>query len=293
MEFWGRDEMALAAPRLSLRRNAGGGAGARRAALDRCSRRVRRVSSSRTRRRARRRAPKLALASSRPLQRLKRVAARRRAALGAMIGGRCRAPGRSRPAPRPAVRAAQNDRRGCNRPAPSPASARWRGRSPPPPRRSGRDRPARWRGCNVLGVVRAERQRAVESATASSRGPCRRAAWRDCRRRRRKPGRPRSRGRSSQGFVVLVLPQVGLALEIVSRACGVPTSSARSITLKPSAIWPCCSASTRDVIERVGVARVLLQDRDIALHGKLVLALAVQRQRLLELRCGAPPWAEA
>ena len=45
-----------------------------------------------------------------------------------------------------------------------------------------------------------------------------------------------------------------------------------------------------DVIERVDVAGVLLQDRHIALHGKLVLAGPVQRQRLLEgllRRCGA------
>ena len=38
----------------------------------------------------------------------------------------------------------------------------------------------------------------------------------------------------------------------------------------------------RDVIERVGVARVLLEDRHIALHGKLVLAGPVQRQRLVD-----------
>src|SRR5438552_18858896 len=37
-----------------------------------------------------------------------------------------------------------------------------------------------------------------------------------------------------------------------------------------------------DVIERVEVARVLLEDRHIALHGKLMLALPVQRERVLD-----------
>src|SRR5947199_7872094 len=37
-----------------------------------------------------------------------------------------------------------------------------------------------------------------------------------------------------------------------------------------------------DVIERVEVARVLLEDRHITLHGKLVLALAMQRECLLD-----------
>jgi hypothetical protein len=38
----------------------------------------------------------------------------------------------------------------------------------------------------------------------------------------------------------------------------------------------------RDVIQRVEVLRIALQHRDIALHRQVALALAVERQRLLD-----------
>ena len=100
-----------------------------------------------------------------------------------------------------------------------------------------------------------------------------------------------------QRVVVLVLPQMRLALEIVQPRLRRANVERARDHLEALGELLLLDRQHGDVIERVDVARVLLQDRHIALHGKLVLALAVQRERLLEglLRAcwgqGANSWA--
>ena len=90
--------------------------------------------------------------------------------------------------------------------------------------------------------------------------------------------RPKLRSASSSSFC----RRCAWPLRLCSRACDGLELDGAPDHLEAFGELALLERQHGDVIERVDVARVLLQDRHIALHGKLVLALAVQRERLLD-----------
>ena len=91
-----------------------------------------------------------------------------------------------------------------------------------------------------------------------------------------------ARPKLCSAVVVLVHPQMRLALEVVQPRLRRADLEGPLDHLDAFAELALLEREHGDVIERIDVAGVLLQDRHIALHGEVVLALPVQRQRLLE-----------
>ena len=137
----------------------------------------------------------------------------------------------------------------------------------------------------VLGIVRPQRERPVEIDKR-----LRRAAHLGEQRATVAVGVGERRidldgaAESLQRVVVLVLPQMRLALEVVQpRLLGIKIDRALD-HLDTFAELPLLQRQHGDVIERVDVAGVLLQHRHIAFHGGLMVAGPMQRERLLEGR---------